>query len=437
MTQATLLSKPTAAGPLPTTLTLVAVLLLFVVPAPLLDVAGINYGTPSGAPWEKVHPGTDLIALAVVLAACRTGNPLSYLAARLRRFPGAAVLLAAVAFLVLYFVKIQQAPFTPAIDTFVMPPLLFFLLVDLSEKGKATIEIGLHVFLFVNAILGIVEFLSGWRLIPLSLNGLILTSEMEWRASGLLGHPLASSAMAGLYAVIIALGCGRALPKPARGPAMIFQLTALGAFGGRTALVLTAVSLAGVLAVKATGLLAGHRFDIRTLGFGLLMAPLFVVALFLVVGGGFFDQMFHRFVEDNGSAQSRAVILNLFSYLSWQDIVFGPNQNHVASLQHLEGIEVGVESFWFGLVLQCGLWLATLFFIALGAFMVHVMQQSDRRAIVPLVFFTLIISSSVSLSAKSTSLGQFIVLVMILMPAPARQPAQRSLQMTRATLVEA
>ena len=126
-----------------------------------------------------------------------------------------------------------------------------------------------------------------------------------------------------------------------------------------------------------------------------------------------------RFVEDNGSARSRTIIFDIFSHLSWQELWLGPDQEHVASILHLEGIEVGVESFWLGFVVLCGLWMSSLFFIALAAFMVDVMRQADIRALVPLTFFTIVASTTISLSAKTTSLAQFVTMVVILMPATA------------------
>ena len=402
---------------LPGILTVLGALLLFAVPASLLELWGFAYITPSGAAWEKLHPATDLIVLAIAIRSLGVANPLRWFGAQFQRFPGVAALLAVVVFLAVYLIKVQRAPFTPVIDTFVMPPLLFLLLVDLGRRGRAAIEIGLHLFLVANALVGIAEFLTGWRLIPLTLDGLTLTADIEWRASGLMGHPLASAATAGLYSVIIALGFGRLLPGWCRLPMLGLQIVALGAFGGRTALVVTIVCLVTIATLSLAAVLAGRRFDLRLAAVSLLAMPLLAGAAFALFGSGFFDQLLDRFVDDNGSAKSRAIIFNLFSYLSWPEILFGPDQDHLSTLLHLEGIEVGVESFWIGFVMLCGLWMSLLLFVTLGAFMAHVMARTDRKAFILLGFFGLIISTSISLSAKSTSLGEFVVLVMILMPA--------------------
>lgn len=404
----------------PTWLVCAGLLLIFAAPGPLLDLLGLGYGNATGSPLGKVHPGTDLIVLALIVAAIRAGNPLRCLGDQARRFPGAVALLGATTLLLVYLVKVQRAPFTPLIDTFVLPALLLPLLVDLQPSGRSLVERALHLFLAFNAALGIVEFATGWRLIPMSFEGADVTTEMEWRAAGLLGHPLASASTAGMYAVILAMGFGRTLTGWLRGPAIALQLISLGAFGGRTALVLTILCLAVLGLLRLGSLLRGQRFDRRSTAIVLLLAPVIIAGLVLLIGGGFFDQLLLRFVEDNGSARSRAIVFDIFNHFSRQELWLGPDQEHLASILHLEGIEIGVESFWLGFVVLCGIWMSVLFFIAFGAFLADVLRRTDARALVPLGFFMVIISTTISLSAKSATLAQFMVMIVILMPAPAR-----------------
>ncbi len=154
---------------------------------------------------------------------------------------------------------------------------------------RRLVERGLHVFLAFNAMLGIVEYVSDWRLIPMTSDGLEVTQDMEWRAAGLLGHPLASAATAGMYAVILAMGLGRALPSWLRGPAIALQFSSLAAFGGRTALVLTAVCLGLILLIRCRSLLRGRRFDRRSGAATLLLAMLLALGV-----DGFGDQRLLR-----------------------------------------------------------------------------------------------------------------------------------------------
>ena len=407
--------------------------LIFTVPPDLLELVGFSYSTPSGSPLEKVHPGTDLVLLALALASIQGGNPLTYLWRQAQRFPGAVALLAVTTLLLLYLIKVQRAPFTPLIDTFVLPAFLLPLLVDLPDGARRWIERGLHLFLAFNAALGIVEFATQWRLIPVSFDGIPVTTEMEWRAAGLLGHPLASAATAGMYAIILAMGCGTLSPAWLRWPATALQVASLAAFGGRTALVLTLLGLAVLILLRIARILRGQRFGRRSTLLVLLLMPLAVAGLVTLANAGYFDQLLLRFVDDNGSAKSRALIAEVFRHFSWQELWFGPDQEHVASVLHLEGIEVGVESFWLGLVVLCGLWMSAVFFVGFGAFMVEVMRRCDIRAVVPLGFFLVVVSTTISLSAKTASLAQFVAIVIILMPVAAER-ARSSSRATTAVL---
>ncbi|MBE7219444.1 MAG: hypothetical protein INR64_13295 [Caulobacteraceae bacterium] len=404
-------------------------LLMLVMPPALLTLMHLNYDAPSGAAWEKVHPGSDVMLLAFAGAALRSGDPRAWLLAQLRRFPGAMMLLAVTLFMTAYLIMVLHAPFTPLIDTFVVPVAAIMVVAGLVPLWQARLEAALHLFVAVNALLGIAEFVTGFRLIPAEIDGVAQTAEVESRAFGFLGHPLASAAMAGLYAVVLMLGGGRRLPDGWRLPALGLQALALGAFGGRTALV-----MAGLFAVLAGGLgvlrfLAGRPTDIRRVAAILLLAPVALATLAGVALGGFFDTVLNRFVDDNGSALARHAILDLFGFLSWSDLLFGPDQDYLASARHMVGIEVGIESFWLGFILQFGLLPSLVFFAGFAGFVADVLRRCVPAAVGPLAFFIVIISSSISLSAKSTMLVQFAVVVLILMPrhfapAPRGQPRQ-------------
>lgn len=401
-----------------TVLTCLGIFLLFAVPPGVLDLLQLGYSTPTGPALGKVHPGTYLVVLAAIVAALRAGNPLRFFAAEARRFPGAAVLLAASVLLVVYLVKVQRAPFTPVIDTFVLPALLLPLLIDMPQKRRL-IECGLHLFLACNAMLGIAEYAGGWHLVPMQIGGVEVTIQMEWRAAGLLGHPLASASTAGMYAIMLAMGFGPSVPASLRAPAIALQLVSLGAFGGRTALAITAMCMAVLLCSRAASLLQGRRFGKRTGAATVLVGLVIGSGAVALTFGGFFDQVLMRFVDDNGSAESRVLIFDVLRQLSWQELWLGPDQDHVASLLHLEGIEIGVESFWLGFLVLCGIWMSGLFFIAFGFFVLDVMRWADPRALVILGFFLVVISTTNSLAAKTTSLAQFVTLVTILMPVQA------------------
>ncbi|MDX7953979.1 VpsF family polysaccharide biosynthesis protein [Lichenihabitans sp. Uapishka_5] len=393
------------------------------VPASLLTLIGLNYDTANGGAWEKVHPGSDLILLGLAAAALRSGAPGPWLVAQGRRYPGAAAFVATTLFLLIYQMVVLHAPFTPLIDTFLIPVAALVGLQDLHPAWKHRLEAALHLFIAANALLGIAEFVSGWRLIPAELDGVVQTAEVEARAFGFLGHPLSSAAMAGLYATVLMLGGGRGLPAGLRAPALGLQALALGAFGGRTALVLAALAAVAIAGVALVRVLAGRPVDLRLVGLGLLLAPLGLGMVAAIASSGFFDVVLNRFIEDNGSAKSRGIILTVFGYLSWPDLLFGPDPDALASVLHLVGIEVGVESTWLGFILNDGLLPSLVFFTGFGLFIAEVMRRCAPAAWGVMLFFFGIISTSIGLSAKTTMLVEVVALLLILLPpgAPHRR----------------
>ena len=409
-------------------------LLTLLVPGAVLALLHVNYDTPSGAAWEKVHPGSDLLLLGCAGAVCREGRPGARLADWARRFPGSVAFLMITGFLAFYLITVLRAPFTPLIDTFVVPVAALVAVVELSPAWKARLEAAIHLFVAGNGLLGIGEFLSGWRLVPAAVAGVEQTAAIESRAFGLLGHPLASAGMAGLYATVLMCGGGRRLPARLRGPALALQFLALGAFGGRTALVMTAVCAVAAAGVGLLRVLAGRPVDLRHVALGLLLAPGLLAAAAAVGTSGFFDNVLNRFTDDNGSAAARHAIFDLFGYLSWPDLLYGPDQDHLASVQHLVGIEVGVESFWLGFILAYGLLPSLVFFAGYGLFLADTMRRCTAAAWGPLLFFTGTVSTAISLSAKTTMLAQFVAMLVILMP---RATVARSARRPAAALVPA
>ena len=404
------------------------ILLTLLVPGSVLALLHINYATPDGAPWEKVHPGSDLVLLGCAGAALRDGRPGIWLAEQARRCPSALAFLVITIFLMFYLIVVLHDPFTPLIDTFIIPVVALVGVLALSPVWQARLETGLHIFVAGNGLLGIAEFVTGWRLVPAEMGGVEMTSEIESRAFGLLGHPLSSAAMAGLYAVVLMMGGGRRLPSAWRMPALMLQFLALGAFGGRTALVMVAACAIAMASIGFVRILAGRQVDLRHLALGLLLAPLAAATVAAVALSGFFDNVLNRFVDDKGSAAARHAIFDLFGYLSWPDLLFGPDPANLASVQHLVGIEVGVESFWLGFILAFGLLPSLIFFVGFALFVGEVLRRCAPSGWVPLLFFIGIISSSISLSAKSGMLEQFVVVLLILLPratavAPSRRPA--------------
>lgn len=382
---------------------------LFLVSPMLLTHWGVNYELPGGNVAEKVHPGTWMIALALAVTALRFGNPLRFGASALSLFPGLLAFAPAWAFVVYDAIVIQKLPFTPMIDSFLLPMMAMLALAAATTRQKRRIALALHAALIANAALGLAEYLMGFRLTPYVAGEFVL--EQDWRSTALLGHPLANASVMGVYIITLGLGGGRDLPVAVRALALGLSIASMIAFGGRASLVLSLTFLSLTFAARATAVARGARVSQLTLGVGLALAPILVVGIGELYAAGFFDQMLERFVNDHGSAKARLIMLAMFKSLSWREIILGPDPTKIQALQNLEGVEYGLESFFVAYVLTYGAIVSGLFFIGVAFLCREIVRAAGARAIPPLLFFFIVAATSVSLSAKTCAFGMLVALV--------------------------
>lgn len=394
-------------------LTGVSVALIFALSPMILARAGLNYETPGGSVLHKVHPGTWVALMALGLVALGLG--VSRLAGQvLALSPGLAFFAATWLLLFAYIVLARrQLPFTPVIDTFLLPIALFPLIARLGPRAGSRIALMLHALFTANALVGLAEFGTGWRLNPFTVAGSEL--EGDWRSTAIFGHPLANASLAGTYVLALAVGGARDLPALAR-PALIgLQLAAMVAFGGRAAAVLLLALLAGLVLLALVRLLSGGVLRVADAAGAMLVAPLVGLAALGLIELGFFDRFAERFVSDEGSAQARIVMFRLFDRLSLEDILLGPDPGLIATRQHTEGLDFGIESFWVGFVLLYGLLVSLIFFIGLAALCRVVVRATRPGAAVALAYFFIVASTSLSLSAKSPLLGMTVAVLLVLL----------------------
>ncbi len=385
---------------------------LFAVSHLLLGMAGFRYEVPGGSIVEKIHPATWLAMLALAVAVLRGGHPLLWLDHVVRRHKGLLFFAFTNAVLLWHLVMNQKMPFSGLVDTFFLPMTLVLLLEGLSGRQRDMLERVIHVLMAANALLGLYEVATGWHFTPLIIGELVQTD--DWRATALMGHPLNNAAVTAHYLLAIALGGARAVSRPVRVALFVLNLAALNAFGGRVAFVLAMVLLSGIAAWRFLGVLRGGRFTPSTAVFVSLALPVGLAMVALLYDAGAFDRFLSRFVSDNGSAEARLIMLELFRSIPERELVFGPNAAQVAQLMRMEGL-VGLESFWVAFVLSYGLAVSLLFFAGLFAFLWDLVKTTSPRAAVPVLFFLLEATTSVSVSAKTTTFAMMVFIVMVML----------------------
>ena len=397
---------------------LVAVLALFLMVSPfMLEMFGWAYGTPGGSAFEKIHPATWLLMIVLLLSASVRGNPLSAGINAAHAHPAVMVYIAAVVVLILQAIIILRQPFTTYIDTFLAPAAAFLLLHKLPAWRGRRLALVIHGLFFLNAVIGIAEFLFGFRVTPFVIEGVEFAE--EWRSSALLGHPLSNALMTGCYVLSLALGSGREMPLFVRLSVFIVTTLSMAVFGGRAATLVLIVLLTLIGIKKIFEILAGGKFDLRGVWFLLAVIPVAIVGFSLIYDVGFFDRFLSRIIDDDGSAGTRLAMLQLFQHFSWYDLLFGPDPSHLKTYTTIYGLELGIESFWVAMVMVNGLIVALPFFLALFLFCRAVAQAAQwAPSIWMFVSFFAVASASLSLSAKTPDFAVLVVMILVLFRKP-------------------
>ena len=401
-------------------LTVITVAMLFLVSGLMLQAVGIAYDTAGGALWQKIHPATYVaIAAAVCLALVRF-NVIGFIDDVARWHKGTVLFLGLWSLLLVHIAIIVHAPITSIVDTFLLPVALLILLTRISERQASGLAIFIHAAMTANALIALFEFASGARLTPLVAEGVTLAA--DWRSSALLGHPLQNALITAVYALIMLQGGGRDLPRLLRLAIIGLQLAALVVFGGRVATVMLAGFGGVAVAMQLWRAVRLRRLSSANAAIFAAAATALVVGLILLVGGGFFDLFLQRFAQDQGSTDARLAMFDLLERMPFFAFLFGSDPEHVATLQRLEGIEFGIESFWVAFVAFYGIVISIPFFAGLIVFLFDLKRATRPPAGWAIFFFIAVCSTSLSLAGKTTSFAMFAAMLLLLLrPAAERE----------------
>ena len=405
-------------------LTLLTAALLFGVSAMTLSALGVAYDQAGGSFLQKFHPATYMASLALAVRFIARARPLGWLAEQTARFPGATYFVTTWIVMIVFAAVAQKAPISPIIDSFLCSVAFLVLYADADERTRATMRVALHAFMFVNACIGIVEFVTHWRLTPYVAAGKVILH--DYRSTALLGHPLVNAAVGAAYVLMLLYGADRAVGWGLRLVLVGVQLASFVTFGGRTAIVLSVALGAPRLARPALEVLAGRRFDMRAALVAALSAPVLLAAIVLLAQRGTFDGLLERFADDKGSADARLLIFQLFDYFSFDELLFGPDQQRLASIQNTLGIEYGIESSWFGFLFGYGAFMTLFFLAAFAALMWEFWRRSRPGAWALFLYILVQLSSAAGISVKSLVFDQFVVLLLAFFcdwPREQRAPA--------------
>jgi hypothetical protein len=379
----------------------------------LLWALGLNYDGISGAAASKIHPATYLAVVLAVWTLLRAGNPVIPVAGALNRRPASVLLAVCGVFLLVLIAARGATGLAGSIDTFVLAGLVPILLMDRDAAALGRIEMVFHGVMLANALLGIFEFASGARFFPFRFDGAVF--ETDTRSAALQGHPLANATLTACYVLALAKGGGRVGPAVRAG--MIgLQLVALVTFGGRSATVITLV-LGGLVGLAALNrLLRGGRVPLAAAAGACFVLTLVPVALAVLAGAGFFNDLLGRFVSDGGSAQARIDMLALFDAIPFRQLLLGPDLLQVTTLRRIYGLEWGIENSVVSAMLYHGLLVTALLVTAVGLYLAEIARLCRRGVWLPILAFVILVNTFEGLAGKTTMLAKFALMLIVLFP---------------------
>lgn len=392
---------------------LLIVTLFFTISVDVLIVNGFQYDEPGGTPLDKLHPGTWIALFVFAILVAERGNPFTGLVEIIDDHIQLLPYLLGVLFMIGYVTLVIHAPFTIFLETFLAPLILLLLFERISMREGRRLAWLIHLLILVNALLGIYEVAFSYRLTPYMIQGEPMLT--DWRATALLGHPLANAAIMGSYVFILALGGHRDLPGWLAALLGAIAATSLFAFGGRAATGLVLAGLVIIAVMRIAGILGGRTFSLSGVMAAMLTTPLFIVAAYAMWSTGFFDLFLDRIADDSGSASTRVEMFELFEHLKWDDLILVPDKKHIATWVSILGLDYGIENFVVSFVLSYGIVATILFLYTLLSFCREVTRMLRPKTGWVFVYFFAVALTSVSLSAKSPLLSLLIIMLAVLM----------------------
>ena len=407
--------------------------------ADVLSQLGIEYVTTTGNAWEKLHPSTYLIVLAFGLWALETSRQQDSLLQVLTGQPAAFILLSASLLLMVYNAIAVGGEFSVVIESFIVPALLIYIVREVSDNQKRLLAACIHVLFIINSTIGIYEFVTGASLIPPQLVDYLSTgSEIdmtEWevsRVSALWGHPLTAT-----LATVAYLLANFVMPTSAPFPLLrvvgvSVSLMALPGFGGRFSLLLFVLYSVYLGVCWALSFVITNRAP--RAGDLIILAGIFgtVAAITIGIEAGYLDRFIDRLYDDNGSASTRTVAVNLLLGTDTLDILLGDINGNLPARLVSAGTPYGVEVFWIAFLLRYGLLVSLAVFPGLICFIVQAGRDLGFAGVFVSSFFIMSQSGAVGLTAKSTVFSCVVLICYSLLPR--RQPLAEATPATGAKL---
>ncbi len=406
------------AAALPPNLAILAVGLQLCISANLLTWCGVPYMSEGGALPFKFHPGTDVLAIASLSRIAQTGLWRAWISDPVR----GTYFLAIGACLMLALLLSGTGNLIVLLDSFLPAGLFAVAFENASAAQYVRLRRLMQAAIAVNAMLALAEAWLHANLIPLYLNyASYVPLSADFRPTALYDHPLTGATMTMMgFALAPAAGWPRLGYMALLGAAML-------AFGGRTALAVTALGVLGWTVWHVVRLALCRDPRMTKLLLGVSCAAILALATGgALLAAGFGGRVIGHLYWDN-SAQVRLAQWHILDRLEFWQIMFGtPRAEMIAQLTPLHlaaGVDV-IENFWLLMFVSLGVVGFPFFLLAMASLFAWCWRRSELGGHLLLVGVLAVASTSNSLGRKSILLVELVAAVICSagrrLPAAAR-----------------
>lgn len=292
--------------------------------------------------------------------------------------------------------------------TFVTPAFLIFIL-RIADRSTLILAQRLAIsFMAVNAVIGIVEFATGQRLIPYTIG--LETIDFDPRPTALLSHPLNNALLTGIMLLSLLILTIREGAKPLVLAGIALFTVAMFAFGGRTSLV-ASFGVFALYALYQAGQAALAMRWRKDIGRSIFLVAALAAAAPIILASPIAAMMLDRFANSHSSDRTRGVAFDLLNSMTDAERWIGISTATQASLQNSLGTTRGVEISWIALTLSYGYPVAAALIIGV-IWMLLTAARRDRDLVFVGLFFLVATFGALTIGSRSLLLSQALVLML-------------------------
>jgi hypothetical protein len=316
-----------------------------------------------------------------------------------------------------YVILILHQPLAPVVMTWLCPIFLLSLYFQCSDEQKFIISRACLVFITINSLMGIYEYIVSQHLVPKSYFSAVegeLLDVSDWgfyRSVALYGHPLSATMISALVTIALIIKSKSVELSTLEKTCLLLTIFALPTFGGRASIAIALLILA-VFFFRNMSVVFRKGISKRTF----ILICMIIYILPLVLYGayelGLFDKLLERIADDNGSAETRLVALKLMLDTPLLNFIFGDFDKTLFYRLINSGSIYGIEISWIGLILIYGFLMTIILSIFIYKIFKLMIFYFDKDVVYLCAGFFMMISSGTGLSTKSLALSQFFLVTL-------------------------